>query len=213
MAGTTKAAVALLEETRPDVAVIDPVVGYYADSDVDVIDAAMSVGAQVVIFSHSGLHVDEARYAPMPAVVRKPNLTALEAAVEGLVQTYPKVDRRRHATRRFASTGPSDAAAFYAAIIEAVEGDSFVTIRPTVDGADAWVRRVAFALRETDLVLRSSLAVMVFMPAAGKEGVHALHERLINDTAASNAGVMQAVVLDEGESPADAFARLKGATL
>jgi hypothetical protein len=213
VAGTTAAAVALLEETRPEFAVIDPVVGYYSDSDVDVIDAAISVGARVVVFSHLGSVIDELRYAPRPAMVRKPDITALEAAVEGMVPTYPNVDRRRHTTRRFTSAGPSDAAAFYAAITEAVAGDSFVTIRPTADHADSWVRRAAVALRETDLVLQSSSAVMVFMPAAGEEGVHALHERLINDDAASNDGVMQAVVLDEGESPAEAFARLKNATL
>lgn len=210
VAGTTAAAVALLERTRPEFAVIDPVVAF--DAGVDVIDAAIAVGARVVVFSHSQMHIDEGRYAPEPAMVRKPDVTALEAAVDGIVQTYPAVDRRRQPTRRFASTGPSDAAAFYTAVTEAVEGDAFVSVSPTVDRADSWVSRVAVALRETDLVLRSTSAVLVFMPAAGEEGVHALHERLINDDAASNDGVMHVVVLDAGESPADAFARLKDAT-
>jgi CheY-like chemotaxis protein len=211
VAGTTTAAVALLEQTRPDVAVIDPMVG--CDSDVDVIDAAISVGARVVVFSHSEMHVDKGRYEPEPAMVRKPDITALEAAVEGMVQTYPEVDRRRQPTRRFTSAGPSDAAAFYCAVTEAVEEDAFVSVRPTVDRPDSWVGRVAVALRETDLVLKSSSAVLVFMPTAGETGVHALHERLINDPEASNDGVMQAVVLEAGESPTDAFARLKDATL
>src|ERR1700694_1666391 len=70
VAGTTTAAVELLEQTRPDVAVIDPAVG--RNSDVDVIDAAISVGARVVVFSRSELHVDEGRYEPEPAMVRKP---------------------------------------------------------------------------------------------------------------------------------------------
>ena len=213
VAGTTTAAVALLEQTRPDVAVIDPVVGFDSDSDVDVIDAAISVGARVVVFSHREMHVDEGRYQPEPAMVRKPDITALEAAVEGMVQTYPEVDRRRQPTRRFASAGPTDAAAFYTAVTEAVEGDAFVSVSRTVDRADSWVGRVAVALRETDLVLRSSSAVLVFMPTAGETGVHALHERLINYPAASTDGVMQAVVLEAEESPTDAFARLKDATL
>ena len=211
VAGTTAAAVQLLELTRPDVAVIDPVVGRY--SHIDVIDAAMSVGARVVVFSHSALNVDPARYAPEPAMVRKPDVTALEAAVEGLMQTYPAIDRRRQPTRRFVSTGPSDASAFYAAVTEAVEGDAFVSVSPMVDGPDSWVGRVTMALRDTDLVLRSSSAVLVFMPAAGEEGVHALHERLIHDASTSNDGVMQAVVLEADESPTDAFARLKDATV
>jgi hypothetical protein len=211
VAGTTTAAVALLEQTRPEFAVIEPMVG--RNSDVDVIDAAIAVGARVVVFSHSEMHVDPARYTPEPAMVRKPDVTALEAAVEGIVHTYPAVDRRRKPTRRFASIGPSDAAAFYAAVTEAVEGDAFVSVSPTADRPDSWVGRVAMALRETDLVLRSSSAVLVFMPAASDEGVYALHERLINDDTASNDGVMQAVVLDAGESPSDAFARLKDATL
>jgi hypothetical protein len=209
VAGTSTAAIQLLERTRPDVAVIDPVVGRY--SHIDVIDAAMSVGARVVVFSHSAMNIDPARYAPKPAMVRKPDVTALEAAVEGLMQTYPAIDRRRQPTRRFVSTGPSDAAAFYTAVTEAVEGDAFVSVRPTLDRPDAWVERVIMSLRDTDLVLRSSAAVLAFMPAAGEEGVHALHQRLLNDGTTSNDGVMQAVVLDSGESPTDAFARLKDA--
>jgi CheY-like chemotaxis protein len=210
-AGTSSAAVELLERTRPDLAVIDPMVG--CDSDVDVIDAAIAVGARVVVFSRSEMQVDEGRYEPEPVNVRKPDVSALEAAVEGMRQTYPDVDRRRYPTRRFPCTGPSDASAFYAAVNEAVEGDAFVSVSPTVDRADSWVGRVAVALRETDLVVRSSSAVLVFMPAAGEEGVHALQERLITDKAGSNDGVMQAVILDAGESPTDAFTRLKDATL
>ena len=180
VAGTTTAAVELLEQTRPDVAVIDPVLGW--NSDVDVIDAAISVGARVVVFSRSEMQLDDGHYAPKPAVVRKPDVTALEAAIEGMAHTYPDVDRRRQPTRRFASTGPSDAAAFYTAVTEAVEGDAFVSVSPSVDRPDSWVGRVTVALRDTDLVLRSSSAVLVFMPAAGEEGVHALHERLVHDT-------------------------------
>lgn len=211
VAGTTTAAVALLERTRPDVAVIDTEVG--SDSDVDVIDAAIGAGARVVVFSRDEMHVEDGRYETKLAVVRKPDITALEAAVEGLVQSYPEVDRRRWPTRRIVSAGPSDASAFYAAVAEAVEGDAFVSVSPRVDPIHTWVGRLRMALRETDLVLMSSSAVLLFMPASGEEGVVALHERLSNDTTASNDGVIQAVVLDAGESAADAFARLKAATL
>jgi DNA-binding NarL/FixJ family response regulator len=211
VAGTTAEAVELIEQMRPGVAVIDPSVG--CNAAFDAIDAAISVGARVVVFSHVDMLVQNGRYEPSPALVLKPDVTALEAVIEGMTQTYPEVDRRSQPTRRFASAGPSDAAAFYAAVNEATEGDAFVSVSATVDGVDAWVGRVSLALRETDLVLRTSAAVLAFMPGAGKEGVHVLHERLINDDAASNEGVMQAVVLEAGESPTDGFARLKDATL
>ncbi len=167
----------------------------------------------MIVFSRTETPIEDSRYQTKLAVVRKPDIAALEAAVEGLALSYPEVDRRRWPTRRIVTAGPSDASAFYAAVAEAVEGDAFVSVSPTVEPTQVWVGRLTMALRETDLVLKSSSALLLFMPASGEEGVVALHERLTSDASASNDGVMQAVVLDAGESAADAFARLKDATL
>jgi DNA-binding NarL/FixJ family response regulator len=209
VAGTTQAAVELLEHSRPELAVIEPSVG--CNASFDAIDAALSVGTKVVLFGHEELLV-HGRYRPAPRMVLKPNISRLEEVIDGLTKTYPEIERRQSPTRRFASAGPSDAAAFYAAVNEAAAGDAFVSVSPTFDDADDWVARVVVALRETDLVLRSSSAVLVFMPGSGEAGVHALHERLIADAGKSNDGLMQAVVLEADESPTDAFARLKDST-
>jgi DNA-binding NarL/FixJ family response regulator len=210
VAETTEAAVDLVGQYKPDVAVIEPAVG--CNPVFDAVDVAIKVGTGVVLFSRSGVPIDHGRYVPEPTMVPKPNITALETVIgDMLVARF--VDRRRAPTRRFQTTGPSDAAAFYAAINEAVEGDAFVSVAPRFDVADEWLWRVTAGVRETDLVLASSTAVMVFMPGAGEEGVHKLHERLIGDAAESNEGEMRAVVLDAGESPTDAFTRLKDAAL
>lgn len=210
VAETPAAAVDLVGQAKPDVAVIEPSVG--CTSDYDAVDAANSVGAHVVLFSRTGSPIEHGRYKPEPPMVPKPNISALETVIgDMLVARF--IDRRKQPTRRFQSMGPSDAAAFYAAINEAVQGDAFVSVAPRIERADSWLWRVTAGIRETDMVLTSSTAVLVFMPGAGKDGVHALYERLLSDPAESNEGDMRAVVLEAGESPSDAFARLKDATL
>src|SRR4051812_46636662 len=82
-ADTTLSAVELLKETRPDVAVIDPAVG--CNAEFDAIDAAIAVGARVVVFSRSAMDVEGGRYDPPPTMVLKPDVTAVEAAVADMV--------------------------------------------------------------------------------------------------------------------------------
>jgi hypothetical protein len=214
VADTAASAIGLVEHTRPEVIVIDPSVGCNSDY-FDVIDAANSVGAHVVLFSRTGAAVVPGRYEPEPQMVPKPNITALEAVIEGFatpIVLRDVVERRRQPPRSFdgpASTGPSDAAAFYAAANEAIEGDALVAVVPRFERARQWIERVAAATRQTDFLLVTSSAVLVFLPAGGEDGVLALHDRLIHDGAASTDGEVRAVVLDAGETTTDAFVRLK----
>jgi hypothetical protein len=214
VADTAASAIGLVEHARPEVVVLDPSVGCSADH-FDVIDAAISVGAHVVVFSRNVAAVVPGRYDPAPHMVQKPNITALESWIDRLatpMSSHEVIERRRQPPRSFdgpASAGPSDAAAFYAAANEAIEGDALVAVVPRFERAKVWVDRVALATRQTDFLLITSSAVLVFLPAGGEDGVLALHDRLIHDGAGSTEGEVRAVVLDADESTTDAFARLK----
>ncbi len=76
IADTTAAAVGLIEAGRPDAVVLDLSLGY--NTDFDIIDAAISVGARPIVFTQNADAELLGQYPVTPAVVEKPDLESLE---------------------------------------------------------------------------------------------------------------------------------------
>jgi chemotaxis response regulator CheB len=220
IADTTTAGVGLVQHGKPDVVVVDPSVG--CNTDFDVIDTAMAVGAKVIVFSRSGDAPASGRYAPEPLFVVKPDLWALEQAIGRLsaepAQAVSDADRRHRPTRAPRGplpTGPRDAAAFYAALNDAIEGDAFVAIASFSGGTaidlPALAALVSDHIRGTDLVLMliTASSLLVLLLGGGEEGADSLFQRVHKDSHVPTDVEFRSVVVAPGESPTDAFDRLK----
>ena len=218
VADTTSAAVRLVEYGKPDVVVVDPSVG--CNTDFDVIDTAIGVGAKVIVFSRNGGAPTSGRYDPKPLFVAKPDLQALEQAIGRLrvAQIVSDADRRRRPMRAPDGprpSGPRDAAGFYAALNEAVEGDAFVAI--TAADGDAAVDLQALGevvgnhLREADrdLMLITTSSLLVLLLGGGQQGIESVFNRVHNDPLVPSIVEFRSVVVGPGEDPTDAFDRLK----
>jgi hypothetical protein len=220
IADTTTAGVGLVEHGRPDVVVVDPAVG--CNSDFDVIDTAIARGAKVIVFSRSAEAPASGRYVPEPAFVAKPDLWALEKVIERLHRdpqlAATEGDRRHRPTRAPSgppSSGARDAAAFYAALNDAIEGDAFIAIE-TISASSAidlpaLAMVVSEQIRETDrlLMLITTSSLLVLLLGGGEEGVSSLFNR-VHDDAHLPAGIeFRSVLVAHAESPTDAFDRLK----
>jgi DNA-binding NarL/FixJ family response regulator len=220
IADNTVAGVGLVEHGQPDVVVVDPTVG--CNSDFDVIDTAIAVGARVIVFSRSGEAPASGRYVPEPLFVAKPDLWALEQAIGRLstdpAQEVAEADRRHRPTRAPSGpppSGPRDAAAFYSALNESVEGDAFINIT-TISGGTAidlpkMAGLVSDHIRETDrlLMLITTSSLLVLLLGGGEAGVESVFNRVHKDTHLPANIEFRSVVLAAGEIPADAFDRLK----
>jgi hypothetical protein len=220
IADTTTAAVGLVQHGRPDVVVVDPAVG--CNTDFDVIDTALSMNAKVIVFSRSGEIPKSGRYDPEPLFVAKPDLWALEQAI-GRLEADPAragadAERRQRPTRELSGpppTGPRDAAAFYSALNDAVDGDAFLSIATAspetpIDLAGL-AALVSDHIRESDrlLMLITTSSLLVLLLGGGEVGVDSVFQRVRNDAHVPAPVVFRSVVLVAGESPSDAFDRLK----
>ncbi len=144
---------------------------------------------------------------------------ALEHAVDRLRLDHEEVtetDRRQRPARAAAGprpTGPSDAAAFYEALNEAVEGDAVVAIARGASGGDIDPTALAGLLnggiRDTDRLLVGGSSVIVLLPGGGRDAIESLFARFSSDTTLSTDVEFRSVILAAGESPTDAFDRLK----
>lgn len=225
IADNTTAGVGLVTHGRPDVVVVDPVVG--CNTDFDVIDTALAVGAKVIVFSRSGEAPASGRYQPEPLFVVKPDLWALEQAI-GRLAAGPAADadadgggagERRHRPTRAPQgpppSGPRDAAAFYSALNEAIEGDAFMsiaTVAPDVPiDLPVLAAIVSDHIRETDrlLMLITTSSLLVLLLGSGPEGVESVYGRVRGDGHVPSDIEFRSVVITSGESPNDAFDRLK----
>jgi chemotaxis response regulator CheB len=219
IADNTTSGVGLVEHGRPDVVVVDPTVG--CNTDFDVIDTAIAKGARVVVVSRSAEAPSSGRYQPEPLFVAKPDLPALEKIIERLDVDAGAAegDRRRRPVRAASGpppTGITDAAAFYAALNDAAAADALVSIgRPASDnsGVDPSVvaEIVAESVRSTDRLLLATSSVLVLLPGGGADAVESLFARTHDGVAPTTHLEFRSVVVREGESPADAFDRLKRA--
>jgi chemotaxis response regulator CheB len=215
IADTTAAAVGLIESGHPEAVVLDLSLGY--NTDFDIIEAAISVGARAVVFTQNADAEILGQYSVKPTVVAKPDLAALEQVLIRLdrdEQSDAVVEEdRRHRPERVAAgpvpTGPSDAQAFFEAINGAQAGDALVALDVPV-GAESVADEVGRRLRDTDRVLLTlPRAVRAFLPGGGEEGIASVLARIRSiPIVTSDCQVASVIVLD-GEHGADAFDRLK----
>jgi len=213
VADTTAVAVNLIAAARPDAVVFDMSLGY--NTDFDVIEAAIEVGAKVIVFSHNADEAILSQYPVQPIVVHKPELAALELALGRLSlddqRRAVEHERRTRPTRDAdgpVPTGVIDAAAFYEAINEARAGDAMVSIE-VPDDAEPVAARLVDVLRAGDRLLASGHAVRVFLVSGGEEGVRSFVRRLADAAVVPPAARISGIVVQEGERPADAFERLR----
>ncbi len=214
IADTTAAALGLIDAARPDVVVVDMWLGF--DSDFDIIQLAIDVGARPIVFSHHGDAEVLATYSVEPAFVPKPDLSALEQVLSrlGVDEDDHRVvaqERRSRPARAAAgppSNGLEDAHAFFEAISEAAAGDGLITI-DLRHGADALAVDVVQLLRDGDRVLLLPNTVRLYLPGGGNEGVRSVLARVAAHSVATSEGTAAAVVVAPGEHGSDAFSRLK----
>lgn len=214
VAETTADGVALIEAARPDAVVFDMTIGY--NTDFDVIEAAQDVGATVVVFAYNTDDSLLSSYSVRPIVVHKPDLVVLEAALRRLElegERAVETERRQRGMRELdvpPGTNVSDAAAFYEALNEAAAGDALVSIE-TEDDATFVADRVAEVMRSADRVLATGRTVRVLLISGGVEGRDSFLARLRDVSALPGGAVVRSVIVEEGETPLDAFDRLKAA--
>ncbi len=215
---TTSRSVALIEAARPDVVIVDSLLGY--TSDFDIIATCNELGTTAIVFSSAPDDEAFSRYDPRPIVVHKPDLTELERVVDRTEadeagNTRPR-DRRRRPSRAIRGpnpTSPSDSHAFYVAFEQATAGDALVAfdLHHAIPLDD--VRYSADALREhlrdTDRLLVSSTVLRVFVPDAQPDGVSSLLRRLQENAVLPPGTTTTAIVLEDDETSIDAFDRLK----
>lgn len=212
--------VSLIRTARPDAVIMDLSMGL--NHDFDVIAAGAAVGAKTIVFSQTADDIVLSRYEERPLVVFKPDLTDLERVVRRLAlasgATTPASHERRerpgHPAAGRVPTGIGDAQAFYEALNEASPGDVLMSIEVPSD--NEWMRdtsdtatRVRSVIRDTDRLLSSPWSVRVFLPGGEVVGPTSLEERLRAAEALPDGAVVRAIVLGPGESPAEAFDRLK----
>jgi len=208
----------LIVHGRPDVVIVDLSLGY--NTDFDIIDVAMAVGARVIVFSHNANHDILDRYMPRPVVVSKPDFVELEevisrAAVADFGPTH--VERRTHPDRVAMGPTPSgvdDAGAFYEALANASAGDALASIEPGEYGgpylAESDAIRILRLVRTTDRVLAAGSSIRVFLAGGSTEGMDAFLRRLRDDAPGLAEAIrIRWIVIAAGETSADAFDRLK----
>jgi CheY-like chemotaxis protein len=217
IADTTPAAVGLIETGRPDAVVLDLSLGY--NTDFDITEAAISVGARAIVFTENADAEILGRYSVAPAVVVKPDLEALEQVLRrlGRDESGGQVtvqDRRRRpivVPEGEPSAGPNDAPAFFEAVNGARSDDALVTLEVPL-GAEEIASEVRRHVRDTDRVLLMlPRAVRVFLPGGGKDAVASVMARVRELRLDTSHWRVASVIVGEGEDGAAAFERMRSA--
>lgn len=220
--GTTTAdSVALVRAARPDVVIVDLSLGF--NSDFDVVETALAIGAMPIIFSQNADDAILRQYAVRPTVVFKPDLPGLERVVRRLEIDSQRqvVERERRERPAVAAVGReptslSDTQSFYEALNEGTAQDVLVSIEmPEREGAagDATdtATRVRAVIRDSDRLLASASVVRVYLPAGDDVALASFRARLGDADAVPAGATIREVVIAADENPADAFHRLKSA--
>jgi len=216
IADSTATATALIEAVRPDAVILDLALGY--NTDFDVVAAAASVGAAIVVFSATAEAELLGRAPAGTTFVPKPDFVALEHALRAVSRPVDFVERRR----RPAATGiapanadPTDAAAFYQALNDAAPGDALMSVDlpadTDIDGRFL-ATHAAWQIRQSDRLLGTEGSVRIFLAGAGADGVDVVLRRVQEGVELPPGTELRAVVIAAEESPADAFDRLRHST-
>lgn len=217
IADTTPAGVALIETARPDVVVFDMALGF--NTDFDVLQAAVDVGARTIVFSHTADDAILSRYLPRPAVVEKPDLALLEQVLSRLdvdadAGAVVEQDRRQRPVRAATGdvpTGPTDAQAFYSALQDVAQGDALVAIDvPDTVAADVLATDVLAIMRSTDRLLATRTAVRIYLPGGGDVAIDSFLQRLAGAKIVPAGSKVSAITASAGEGATDVVDRLKG---
>ena len=112
-------------------------------------------------------------------------------------------------------TSVADSQAFFEALNEAAEGDALVSVelgehRPGEAPTDL-ADRLRASLRAEDRLLLSLSSIRFFLPAGGTDAIASLAARALDETVLPPGAVIRSVVIAVGESPMDAFDRLRKA--
>ena len=219
VAHTTTDAYNLIVAARPDAVIVDLSLGY--NTDFDVLGITAEIGAKTIVFSLNADATLLSRYAVRPVFVPKPDFVALEQAIVELGQATDSAprpeDRRKRPARALTGAtprGPADAGAFFEALNQATDGDALVSIDlpgdsgPATDGA-ALGAFVVWEIRQTDRLLGSDSWVRIFLAGAGPDGAGVVLQRLQDNLDLPSGARLRAIVIQPGESAADAFDRLK----
>jgi hypothetical protein len=217
-ADNTSAATELIVHGRPEGVIVDLSLGY--NTDFDIVDVAMAVGARVIVFSHNADYEVLARYDPRPEVVPKPDFVDLETAISRAMVSEDgptTLERRQHPDRVALGpppTGVSDAQAFYEALANATAGDVLASVEPAESAGqeltDPDATRIMGLVRSTDRVLFAGSTVKVFLAGGTDAGVEAFLQRLrAGAPVLADSVVVRSIVIAEGETSADAFDRVK----
>jgi hypothetical protein len=219
-ADDTATAAQLVIAAHPDAVIVDPALGY--NTDFDVIEAAIEVGAATVVFTHTADEAQMSHYAVRPTVVPKPDLVELEHVIDLLAAGgEPGAgvgggERRRRPGRAAEGpppTGLADAQAFFEAINAAQPGDALVAVdvaaQDRAAGADVVARLLVGLVRDSDRLLASSTMIRLFLPAAEQEGVESVVRRLAKQVDVPAGTRVTSVLVAPGEEPVDAFERLR----
>jgi CheY-like chemotaxis protein len=219
VASTTANAVHLVETAHPNVVIVDLSMGF--NTDFDIVEAATAIGATTIVYSYTADHSILNRYEVKPLVVFKPDLTELEEVLSRLEidkqQHVIEHDRRVHPVRVAEGptpTGIGDAQAFYEALNAGTVGDALMSIEVPGDEAQAaaTASQVRAVLRSTDRLLASGPAVRVYLPGGDLLGITSFRARLDDIGALPDGATVRSLVIGDGESPTDAFSRLKQLT-
>jgi hypothetical protein len=218
-ADDTATAAQLVIAARPDAVIVDPALGY--NTDFDVIEAAIEVGAATVVFTHTADEAHMTSYRVRPTVVPKPDIVELERVIGHLAAggepgAGDGGERRRRPGRAAAGpppTGLADAQAFFEALNAAQPGDALVAVDVAAPDrapdSDLIARLLVGLVRESDRLLASSTMIRLFLPAAEQEGVESVIRRLARHADVPPGTRVRSVLVAPDEEPVDAFERLK----
>jgi CheY-like chemotaxis protein len=207
---TPLAGIELITRHEPDVVVLDLSLAYGSGSEV--VPVALEHGCRVVVFS---AFADELVSGNLPSdvvVIRKPDFIALEAALVASGEA-PSEERRRHPSPQGPAAGIDDNHAFYTALSQAMPDDALVSVELIVGAPERRDMLVSVArrvVRAQDRVLPSPTGVRMLLIGGTADATRAVLDRL---AAGMNGGTSElawaGVVIGAGESPTDAFERLK----
>lgn len=213
-------AIELLDRVHPDLAVVDMMLRF--GSGQEVVDAAAARGCAVVVFSAYAGPVIGAE-----AVVEKPDFPGLEAAVEAIAARHtggerwdPGAPDRRAAApngaRATTARGIASPEELYATLADADQGDALLRVAALpADAAEEALATITRAVvRAQDVVARVRGEVFVLLVTGGDTGASAVRARLAAAWDPDRVGRPLQIwheVVGVGDSPSDAFARLRQA--